>query len=496
MEKLRIRSHGRYSLEIKSRYLLDEADRPHRRDYYDVEVYFFLPQSFHVDTSTYPREQFFEYLKLYLRFDTPSFDAEELLDPASDYSPLARCEAMVERTEKRGNPIPVEPFIYESRLLGCVWKSLLRDWYSRIEDTLKEHDSAADLKAEIKRRRRVVDRFHLLLSRLETLNVQEKIIEHGRMIDEHLSLLLEKYFILVLEESRKRGLKKIEKRTAEGIDEELRYRGGKGYTSVTCENMPTADREAYVYREKVLKRYASSVLFNIMKKRNVGKAVEHLLYAVAAGIAMGFATSIAFLGQTTFGNLSLSLFLLLVAGYMLKDRMKEIFRGFLINLLGSRFFDRSIRLYDPRYHRRLGLTWDQTAYPDEGKVDKRVLDLRNRAVFDKNIGGGEEETIFRYRKRIRLDSRRLSALHRRIRGIADITIINIEPFLRALANQRYRIPFVEEDGGIVFDTVRRVYHLNVIVRYREHDGEEICSRRRLVVDGGGIRRIETVEEEK
>lgn len=493
MEKLRIRSHGRYSLEAKSRYLLNGTEKPRRRRLYETEIYFFLPQTFHIDPSSFRREKFFNNLKLYLRFDTPSFHAEELLDPASESSPLARCEAMVERAEKRGIAVPPEPFVYEARLLGCVWKSLLRDWHSRLEDTLREDESAYDLKAQIKRRRRLVDRFHLLLSRLEALNAGEIVIEHGRKIDEHLSLLLEKYFLLVYQESGKRGLQKIAKRTAESISEELRYRREKGYTSVTYKDMPEADREAYVYREKILKRYASSVLFNIMKKRNVGKIAEQALYALAAGIAMGFATSLAFLGQTTFGNLSLSLFLILVAGYMLKDRMKDFFRAFFVNLLGNRFYDRSIRLYDSRYRRRFGLAREQASFIDEQKADGRIIEARDLSSFERTIGGGEAESIFRYRKRIGLDSRRLNRLHRRIRGIADITIINIEPFLRALANQNYRIPFVEGHGGISFSTVRRVYHLTVVVRYREEDGQEFLSRRRLVVDGGGIRRIEQVQ---
>ena len=140
MEQLRIRSHGRYGLEVKSRYILgngtqDERDEnEHRRQQrkrqsYDVGMYLFFPYSFNVNPSTYPRDTFFEDLKLYLRFDTPGFSVEDLLDESSDTSPLVRCERMVEEAEQSGNKLPYEPFSYESKILANVFKSLLRDWY-------------------------------------------------------------------------------------------------------------------------------------------------------------------------------------------------------------------------------------------------------------------------------------------------------------------------------------------------------------------------------
>ena len=49
---------------------------------------------------------------------------------------------------------------------------------------------------------------------------------------------------------------------------------------------------------------------------------------------MAFATAIAFFGQSVFGNIAVSLFLLLVAGYMLKDRIKDIFRELFVRSFG------------------------------------------------------------------------------------------------------------------------------------------------------------------
>lgn len=544
MEKVRIRRRGRYSLEIKSRYLLGEtghdgdayASRSGKQDtrkrqgrikpkkyLFDVGIFFFLPYSFNIRPSTYPRESFFEELKLYLRFDTPFFTVSQLLDSSVESSPLVRCERLVRDSAREKNPVPLEPFVYESRLLGCVYKSLLRDWSAdldtdstdavgtrgrrgeREEPSEEAHFDDERLRVQTEHRWEVVRRFHRLLERLEGAYGSDNnepgnwdkgsyLLQHARMLDEHLSLLLEKYFVLVLGRTRNSGLKRAEEKIEADIIEEMEYRRGKGYPSVTGRETEDDDFEKYIYREKMLKRYASKVLFTIMKKRNIGKWLEHVLFALAAGIAMLFATTIAFLGQTAFGNLSLSLFVLLVASYMLKDRMKDLFRELFLGLLGGRFYDRSISVLDPRHQKRLGLVRDRAFYVPEEKIDSRVMRLRNRAVFERVIEGTDEESILHYRKKITLNARRLSRMHRRMRGLADISVINLEPFFHSLASQRSRIPVIGEDGKIEFHQAKRIHHLNMVVHYRAQGGEEIHERRRLVVDGSGIRRIEPLPE--
>ncbi len=112
--------------------------------------------------------------------------------------------------------------------------------------------------------------------------------------------------------------------------------------------------------------------------------MEHILYAIAAGIAMFIATAIAFMGQSWFGNLSTSLFILLVVSYMLKDRIKDIFRDLFSKSIGSFFYDRRVKVYDSRvkriYHLNL-IVWyqgDDAAFIDrirlivDGKGIKRI----------------------------------------------------------------------------------------------------------------------------
>ena len=93
--------------------------------------------------------------------------------------------------------------------------------------------------------------------------------------------------------------------------------------------------KTYLYRASVLKKYAASVLFLQVDVKPDGQSWTHLAQSIAAGIAMIFATGIAFLFQARYGNFTFPLFIALVLGYMFKDRIKEIGRDLFSQRLRS-----------------------------------------------------------------------------------------------------------------------------------------------------------------
>jgi hypothetical protein len=130
-EPFRMKQRDRHSIELKFRYMLD-SERADRRSTYDVNVYFFFPYSFNMNSGSYDRNEYNDDLKLYLRFNTPTLKVRELLDKGSRISPLRGFERMVRAARKSGRPIPVNDCIYEGKLLGCIYKSLLRDVFGSL----------------------------------------------------------------------------------------------------------------------------------------------------------------------------------------------------------------------------------------------------------------------------------------------------------------------------------------------------------------------------
>lgn len=491
METVVIKQRDKSSLEIKSRYLVDRSSGA--RNSYRLRLYFFFPRPFAITSASYDPASFFDQLKPYLRFNTPSFTVEELLDPESETSPLARVLRLLESVGSDG--FDEDRLIHETKLLGAVYKSILRDFLLEAREELSGPEAGGYLERHlsktVKELHQIAKRFHKFLDDTGDQPLSEELKQHNRMIDEHLSLLLEKYLASLLRfvdrEKQEDGYNRIVKT----LLKEEEYREERGYPSRPSRTETQEELEEYVYREKMLKKYASEVLFFDVHRRNAAKQTEHLLYALAAGIAMVIATAIAFIGQTRFGSLTTSLFILLVIGYMLKDRVKDFFRDVLKKKVARRLSDRSTRINDPKENRRIAKVRERTSYVSESKLPERIRELRDRGYFERALYAFEEEQILLYSKRADLDAKRLAALHNRIEGLADITMIDLSPFFRHLSSQFGLIPTVRDKRHVELHRVKRVYHLNMVVSY-ESPRETVARRFRLIVDARGIRRIEPI----
>ncbi|MFP4704311.1 MAG: hypothetical protein ACLFMV_05845 [Spirochaetaceae bacterium] len=505
MDRVLLKQRDRYSVEIKARYLLEETRRA--RHTYGLRVYFFLPQPFRISRATYDSQSFFRQLKLYLRFNTPVFSIEELLEPLSDGSPLIRVEKLLHRHVHDGESLEKPAFVYESKLLGTVFKSILRDFLQRARRKIVQErpskDTVDSLEGEVKAAHSVAQRFHRVAEQIESGNkrqieapqtAQEEdpgFREHVRMIDEHMSLLLEKYLATILTFCDAQKQDDLYGRIVKVLLKEERYREGRGYPSRPSSITQQRQFEEYVYREKMLKKYASEVLFFDVDRRDTAKRGEHIAYAVAAGIAMALATSIAFFGQTRFGNVSTSLFAVLVAGYILKDRVKDIFRDMLKRRLGPHLNDRVSRIREHRRRKRLATVSERAYYVEEAKLEEDIRGLRDRGYFEKTLFAEDEERILLYAKKLSINRRNLTAVHSRVNGVADINMVDLTPFLRHLSAQYGFVPTIESKKRVRLHRVKRIYHLNLVIA---HDGPRgtVAGRFRLVVDANGIKRIEPV----
>ncbi|MGC9313694.1 MAG: hypothetical protein ACP5IA_13485, partial [Sediminispirochaetaceae bacterium] len=285
------RQHGRYSLELKFRYLIPKRDSRSRNSF-DIRFFFFLPYSFNVNSDSYPKEHFYEDQKLYLRFNTPSFSLQELAE--SSRSPFIRSRQLFEEASGDGSVLDRNTCLYETKLCGSVYKSTLRETYYRMRKKIRKLDPeqwSSELLEKIEGMIRLAQWFHHLTT--SAADFSEDIMYHTQLVDEYISLELEKNLLWINDLLHNRFKSPpAEEQIQEAIISEMDYRRERGYASVSESGQTEEDLEEYAYRTKILKRYTSDVLFFNVRRKAQGKRVEHILYAVAAGIAMIFATTI------------------------------------------------------------------------------------------------------------------------------------------------------------------------------------------------------------
>jgi hypothetical protein len=471
VEQLRLRRRGSTGLELKLRYLLERAVP---RERYVLDVEFRLPYSLNVTPSNFTTEQFYDNRKLYVRFDTPRMSMEELLDPGNHDSPLLRSERAVAAIRQGARPDQTA-FTYESKMLGAVYKSLLRDTTKTLRGAEK-----ARVDQLVSEATQVTDRFHELMHEIGVVQ-DEEVVEHARLIDEHLSLLLEKYLLDLLKDSDIESV-------SGAIAHEGRYRSECGYLTGAPVVGDAADLEEYVFREKALKSYVSEVLFFRVRATDQRIRIQHITYAAAAGLAMAVATAIGFFGQSVFGSITTSLFVLLVVSYMLKDRLKDVTRDLFMRSIGRYFYDRRVNLYDTMYRSRLATVQERAAFVKRRRRSGR--EQQERAGW--SMVRPDRSTRFRYTKRVTIYARTLRRIHRRVGGLADTSIIDLEPFLRFAAKLYGIAPVAGDDGEIIPQRVRRVYHVDLVITFTD-GSDSMITPVRLSVANGRIVRIEAEE---
>lgn len=259
-----------------------------------------------------------------------------------------------------------------------------------------------------------------------------------------------------------------------------------GYPVVSMDDK--TNNTTLVFRHGILKKYIESDLFIKLDKKKDGIAVEQLLYSIAAGVAMIFATVVAFSFQRTFGTLSIPLFVALVISYMLKDRIKDLMRYYFAHKLGSKYFDNKavVKIKD----QEVGWMKEGVDFITDRKTPKEVLAMRNRSSLLQAENKIFDEKIILYRKMVYIDSRKLSKYNTyNISGINDIFRLHINRFIQKMDNPDQPLNIIREDGSVAEIMSKKIYYLNIVIQVRYEDQIKY-KRFRLTLSRDGIMEVQ------
>jgi hypothetical protein len=491
----RLDIHDRKQFELK----LEYQPQAGSRSKYLVEMFMFMPASLNVNAETYPRQHFYADINNYVRLKTPVMDLDELL--SNELSPLVKLERKVEQGALIG---PESEIVYQAKLLSCVFRAALR----RLVGTVNEHCGRClesprvdqqPFEAEVRQvhfcASKVLTRFRAFSARaLERLGPQEKTRASLRLVDEYMSLSVEQFF--------RKSVADMEKLPRSGVYLELRrelmaevireedYRKVHQLRSVLS---PHGDNEEYMHRIGFLKKFCANILFLAARREQRRQGWEEMLFAIAAGVAMAFATVVAFWAQARFSQVSLNFFLIVVVGYMAKDRIKEGLRRIFTSLASRHLFDRATGISDPVTKNRVGTCEEKVDYGQAVVVPEEIRQLRRVDDFIVVAQGELAETVLRYQKQVVLHSELLPRVMDGVTGVTDIIRMNVGRLLRDMDDPEYAIEYVDLEEM----TVGRVrgaksYQVDLAFRftYGEGPGKQVTTQIvRLVMDRNGIKRM-------
>src|SRR5690606_3086454 len=133
-------------------------------------------------------------------------------------------------------------------------------------------------------------RYRSLIDALLEAGASTDCMRAYRLTDESISILIEDLLLRVYQLAPTwvpaPDLAAQQAALADRIRAESDYRTEQGYPSVLTKDT----RESYLRRVSALKKFTSSVLWLSTSTRREGTTLEQVLFAIAAGVAMVFAT--------------------------------------------------------------------------------------------------------------------------------------------------------------------------------------------------------------
>ncbi|HKA91482.1 MAG TPA: hypothetical protein VKE22_27655 [Haliangiales bacterium] len=468
----RVKVHDRNQLELKLEYQPTGAEAECK---YVVEAYVCMPASLNISAETLPSTDIYADIHNYVRLKTPEMTWPELR--AVPDSPLVRLGEAVARVEGGERP---DELVYLCKLTASVFRASLRDAAQAAERAAGE-DAEALAEDALDGSAQALATYRRLADRASALPEDARYAY--ALADEAMSLSVEHMFRRVLVAIASDH--PMRRRLLDRILEEEAHRRRRGYPSIID---PETDNEEYIHRSGILKKLCSSVLF-LRVHQAAPRISQEVLFALAAGIAMAFATVVAFWAQTRYGSLSLSVFFILVVAYMAKDRIKEGARGLFARVLKRYLYDRRCVIDDPAGV-EIGTFREKVEYVTV--LPEEVRRIRRRGVEPMLAWARAAlaETTYRYRKQIVLESRRIPD------GLTDILRFHVGRLLRDMDEPDQEIGYVELDSDQI-ERVRaaKTYRVDVVFLFHtRRDAPPRTLLARLVLDRNGIKRIEEVQE--
>ncbi len=485
--RCRVEPHGPHQLELKIRYPV----RAEERSQYSFDLYIFLPAQLRV-RDAYGSRRFIDDVISHIRHTSPRISLDRLVDPGFAGSPLARVKAELARVREGTGP-DEEGLLRELRTLGNAFRSAVRTERSLI---LRRAAAGAgeDLDAKVRSvladLARLLEEVRCLAALFGQAGLAERLQVGVQWADEWVSLNAEVELIRVWEALRAAGTPRdLLDAVRARIRDETAHRRKAGYASVVRPGDAAANEKA-IYHESMLKKWSQGALYMSSEQLATSRGIGHIIGGVAAAVAMSFAVFATFLTTQLFAMYSVPWALMIVVGYIFKDRMKEMLKGSLNRIFPLLFFDRSGRLTDRAVEGPVGSTRETVRHivPSDCPQDAAALRYADGNPFREIL---PRDDVIHYNKIVKLRSSRLRTGHGDLDSITEILRMKVDPWMREMDDPTSRLRLLW-GNSVATVVARRVYHVHLVLALSSSGEERSLHHYLAILSRDGVQRVETL----
>ena len=489
MIKEKIRIHGGESFEIDLGYLYNTEERSST---YDIDTYIYTPRALDITKSTYSKADFFQDIKANIRFITPAYELSEVTEGYN--SAFNKLNKSIEVYLSKPNKENAKQYRYHVKMFVSIFRSSLSKHISRIVSKSSTSEKKLLLDNLFKTIDNIVNGYRNFSKQLLKDNVGEREQNIFKFGNEFISYSIEKQLLILIRKLSKRGDDKLKielEFAKKHLETELEYQSKNNIQQLKTD--PSKSNENTVYRRGILRKFAEDRLFLNTRTEKEGVMMEQIIFSLAAGFAMIFATGIAFMSQQYYGNFTVDFFIILVISYMAKDRIKELVRNNINDKIQAKyFFDNKTKIISG--DEKIGLCRESFNFIEDKNIPDEVKKIRKRGHLTEIENDWKGENVMRYHKRVTIYNKRFRKVFKEydIRGIKDIVRLNVSRFTTKMSSPY--LPFYAWDNlskEVKKVKGEKVYHFNVVMVFK-YNKEKHLKRYRIFLNKKGIKRIEKV----
>lgn len=487
-----LRKHSSRHLETKLILPIPET-KSYKRE---LHYYLFSPSQLYVNSSTYSEEKILRKFQSHGRYSSPEFTLEELLDDKNTLSPFTLLKHYTRLLVEDLNSVSERKVIHELQsIVNAVRhedKACLKDCKDMVK--LKMH---GELETTLSNwLENTVVLCNLLRTQLEQIvgkaESTSRIVIAYKWADESISLISEAHAIdlyMACKSLQVESLIPYLNKLLVFSRTELEYRSKVDYES------GSKNSETVQYRKALLKKWTQSSLYLVPDISRWPKRVSEILAGTAAAIAMAFATLTAIFAETTFIKNSFQWALIIIIGYVFKDRIKEWLRLFFSAVLPRMMSDEISSFLSPKTNKKICSSRIRLKFLKVDDVPKKVRDIRADQHNPFRDMLPKEDVVYYVRDLIMhpLDKQGLSRdFFPRENNFTLVTRIRLDDFLKEMDDPN-DIMFRMDPNADELDQLNseKVYHLHLVIReYSKKEQLDIYSHYTIVLNKAGIVRIE------
>ena len=473
MISIKAKKHDDFSVEFKFGF---DCANDGERDDFSVNAWMFVPNSLDINSEIYGKKQFYRDIKSNVRLITPSYRLHEIA--ADDSQPMTLLRCAMEQVAGSEQESDMNAYEYHLKMFAAIFKSALRDSATQLKNVSSLEEEGPLVEYYLSNSDLILRQFRSLYAIIDEPSVSEQIRNYFRLCDEFITHTVEIQSIRIVRKidssAQTSQENEIRQRFARMVMAQREYKMQNGYGVLNGEI--NHDRRL-VHHRGMLKKLIESDLYINLRKRKDGAAVEQLLYSIAAGVAMIFATGVAWFTQVRYGNITWPLFVVLVVSYMLKDRIKELMRYYFAHKLGDKYFDKKADISIGKTN--VGVLKEGFDFISWNRTPQIVKDMREKASSIADETRIFEEKILLYRKNITIDNKALqSNAAYPMRGINEI--MRLHPTVP--------IDTFDQNGNVITIQVQKSYYLNLVFQL-QHDGQVKYHHFRITMTRDGVLHI-------